>query len=155
MTTIGLLFAFGAVLIALEVFVPGGVLGVIGGLAMVAGCLFAFYDYGASGGGLATAAALSILGLALYAELVLLPKTRLGKKLFLSQAVEGISQPAPADAAQVVGKTVESVTLLAPSGYVLFEGRRYEARSQSGLVPKGTTVRVVGVDNFHLIVSKL
>jgi len=49
----------------------------------------------------------------------------------------------------------DTVTTLAPTGYVMLDGRRYEARSQSGLIARGATVRVVGVDSFHLIVSQL
>ena len=128
--------------------------GVLGALAMLGGCAVAFHQFGAAGGGLAVLAALAGLGAALYAEFVLLPKTRFGRKLFLHQSVDAKSQPPPADAAMVVGRVVETVTTLAPSGYVLLDGRRYEARSQSGLVAKGATVRVVGVDSFHLIVSQ-
>lgn len=155
MTTVVLLFSLGIVLLVFEVFVPGGVLGVLGGFAMLGGCATAFYQFGPSGGGLAVGLALAVLGAALYAEFVLLPRTRWGKKLFLQQAVDATSQPPPAEADKVVGRLVEAVTTLAPSGYVLLDGRRYEARSQSGLVAKGATVRVVAVDNFHLIVSQI
>jgi membrane-bound ClpP family serine protease len=53
-----------------------------------------------------------------------------------------------------VGKAAEAITPLVPSGYVLVEGRRYEAFSQSGHATKGATLRVVGLDNFRLIVTK-
>lgn len=155
MTSIVLLFALGIVLLAFEVVVPGGVLGVLGGLAMLGGCALAFYEYGASGGGIAISVALVCLALALYFEFRVLPKTRYGKKLFLHQSVEGTSQPVPADPELVVGKLAEAVTMLAPSGYVSIDGRRYEAFSRSGLIPKGVTVRVVAVDNFHLIVAQI
>ena len=153
MTTIVLLFALGIVLLTLEVVVPGGVLGVIGGLLMLGGCVLAFYEFGTGGGGVATAIALGCLGVGLYVEFRILPRTRFGKKLFLSRSVDAKSQPLPAEAA-VVGKTAEALTTMAPSGYVAIEGRRYEAVSQSGLIAKGATVRVVGMDNFHLIVTQ-
>lgn len=154
MTTVVLLLALGIVLLLLEVVVPGGVLGVLGGLAMLGGCALAFYEFGLKGGSLATAVALCSLGIAVYIEFALLPKTRAGKRLFLQRSVDAATQPLPADAAAVVGKDVEALTTLAPSGYVLLDGRRCEARSQSGLIPKGATVRVVGVDNFSVIVSR-
>jgi membrane-bound serine protease (ClpP class) len=53
----------------------------------------------------------------------------------------------------VVGRPAEALTTLAPSGYVAVDGRRYEAFCQSGHAAKGATLRVVGVDNFRLIVS--
>lgn len=154
MTTVILLLALGIVLLVLEVIVPGGVLGVLGGLAMLAGCALAFYDFGLKGGSIATLAALVSLGLAVYVEFAVLPKTGVGKRLFLQRSVDGSSQPLPANATLAMGQEVETLTVLAPSGYVLFGGHRCEARSQSGLIPKGAKVRVVGMDNFSLIVSQ-
>jgi len=154
MNVIVLLLLVGLLLLGFEVFVPGAVLGTIGAVAMLAGCGVAFYRFGAATGGLTTAVAAVVLGVMLWAELVLLPKTRLGKKLLLHKAVDAISQPAVADAATVVGRNCEAVTALAPSGMVLLDGRRYEAWSQSGFVAKGATLRVVGLDNFRLIVTQ-
>jgi membrane-bound ClpP family serine protease len=154
MTTVVLLFSLGIVLLVLEVVLPGGIVGVIGGFAMLGGCAVAFSRFGVQGGGVATVVALAGLGLALYIEFSLLPKTRFGKKLFLHQTVDAKSQPSPADAAQIVGQAGETLTTLAPTGYVLVDGRRYEARSEAGLIVKGAAVRVVGVDSFHLIVAQ-
>lgn len=155
MNTIILLFLLGIVLLAGEVFVPGAVLGIMGGLAMLGGCIVAFTVYGATGGTLATVIALAILGLALYVELVLLPKTRIGKKMLVESTVAGTSQPPLAAADTVMGKEAIALTPLAPSGYVEIAGRRYEAFSRSGQVGKGETLRVVALDNFRLIVTKI
>lgn len=155
MTAIALLISLGIVLLVLEVIVPGGVLGVIGVLAMGGGCVLAFFELGARGGWIATGTSVAALGLALYVEFVLLPKTRWGKKLFLADAIEGASQPMLAKADKIIGKTGEAITMMAPSGYVMVDGARYEASSQSGLIAKGAGVRVVAVDNFRLIVAHL
>lgn len=154
MNTIILLFLSGLVMLGLEVFVPGGILGVLGGLAMLGGCAMAFNDYGPSGGGIAVAVAVVLLGVMLYAEFVWLPRTRLGGKLFLRRSIESKSQPPVAEAATIVGRAGEAVTTLAPSGYVLIDGRRYEAFSQSGFIARGTPVHVVSMDNFRLVVSQ-
>lgn len=153
MNLVVLLFLLGVVLLGFEVFTPGGILGIMGGLSMAAGCGVAFYRFGAPTGMVATVSALVVLGLTLWFELSVLPKTRLGRRLMLENAVDAKSQPAVAENA-VVGKAAEAVTTLAPSGYVLLEGRRYEAWSQSGYLPKGSAVRVIGLDNFRLIVTK-
>ena len=101
MSGIVLLFALGIVLLTLEVVVPGGVLGVLGGLAMLGGCALAFLEFGPSGGGIAILTALGCLGLGLFIEFRVLPKTRYGKKFFLNQSVDAMSQPLPADPALV------------------------------------------------------
>jgi hypothetical protein len=44
------LFALGIVLLAVEVIVPGGILGAIGGLMIFGGCVMSFIEYGTIGG---------------------------------------------------------------------------------------------------------
>lgn len=154
MSAIAILFAAGAMLLAAEVFVPGAVLGIFAAIALLAGVVLAFVDHGAFGGWLALGAALALAGLTLWFEFFLLPKTRLGKKLFLNAQIAGASQPPVAARDAVVGRDGVADTTLAPSGYVIVDGRRYEAFSRSGLVAKGEPLRVVGLDNFRLIVQK-
>jgi membrane-bound serine protease (ClpP class) len=153
MNAIILLFLLGILLLTGEVFVPGAVLGILGGACMAAGCVISFLQFGPVGGLAATAVAGFLLGLALYVELVWLPRTRLGKRLIVQSKVDATSQPPVADAG-VVGKPAAALTPLMPSGYVVVEGRRYEAYCQSGHVPKGAALRVVGLDNFRLIVTQ-
>ena len=154
MNAILILFLLGVVLLAGEVFVPGAILGILGALCMVAGCVISFNQLGTGGGLLAMAVALALLGLTLYLELVWLPKTRFGRKLIVQSTVDATSQPPLADKDQVIGQSAEALTALVPSGHVLLGGRRYEAFSQTGHVAKGSPVRVVGLDNFRLIVTK-
>ncbi|MDI1248656.1 MAG: NfeD family protein [Lacunisphaera sp.] len=154
MNAILLLFLIGALLLAAEIFLPGGVAGIIGGLSMAAGCVVSFVVFGPGGGTIATVVALALLGLTLYLELVWLPTTSFGKKLIVQSKVEAVSQPPLANPGMVVGKAAEALTTLSPSGYVLVEGRRYEAFCRSGQVPKGATLRVIGIDNFRVIVTQ-
>jgi membrane-bound ClpP family serine protease len=72
----------------------------------------------------------------------------------VQSTVDATSQPPLAEKENVVGKMAEAVTPLVPSGYVLVEGKRYEAFSQSGHAAKGALLRVTGLDNFRLIVTK-
>lgn len=153
MNAIILLFVLGVLLLAGEVFTPGMIMGMCGAVCMAAGSILAFARLGASGGTLATAVSLGLLGLTLYLELVWLPRSRLGRNLVVRSAVDHTSQPPLADPA-VVGQSAEAMTPLVPSGFVLVAGRRYEAFSRDGHVPVGAALRVVGLDNFRLIVTK-
>lgn len=154
MNAIIILFLIGVLLLAGEVFVPGAILGIIGGLCMLVGCVLSFTNFGLMGGLLATFVAVVLLGLTLYFELIWLPKTRMGKRLIVQSAVDATSQPPVADLKSVLGKSAEAITPLVPSGYVLVEGRRYEGFCQSGHASKGATLRVTGLDNFRLILTK-
>ncbi|HTB79861.1 MAG TPA: NfeD family protein [Opitutaceae bacterium] len=154
MNIILLLFLLGLVFLFFEVFTPGPIFGILGALTLIGGVAMAFTNYGEQAGLLAIVGAIVAVAGTLYAELVWLPKTRFGQKLAI-QAISGsTSQPPLADPEEVVGKPAEALTTLAPSGYVLVEGRRYEAFSQSGHVARGERLRVTGLDNFRLIVTK-
>lgn len=153
MTAIVLLFTTGALLLAAEVVLPGAIAGIIGGCALAFGSVLAFVEYGAGTGALATAAALLLLGAMLYAELVWLPRTKLGRALVVDATVGGQSQP-PVASNEVIGEVATALTTLAPSGFVAVAGRRYEAYCRSGHAARGASLAVVGVDNFRLIVSE-
>ena len=151
MTSILLLFVVGLLLLGFEVIVPGGGLGMIGGLAMLGGCVIAFGELGLTGGGLAVLAAVLLVGLLLYVEFRILPKTAMGRRLFLNSKVTGTTMNARGE--DLGGKSGEAVTDLAPTGYIVIEGKRHEAFSRSGFLDAGAKVKVVGMDNFRLIVT--
>ena len=54
-----------------------------------------------------------------------------------------------------MGKEASALTILAPSGYVLVAGQRYEAFCQTGHAALGSILRVTGVDNFRLNVARV
>jgi len=153
MTLILVLFALGVLLLAIEVIVPGAIIGVVGGVLLLIGVVVAFDTFGAGGGVAATGAALIAVCVTLYLEFVLLPKSRLARTFSMSATVDGRSQPALADRS-VIGRRAVAVTTLAPSGVVELDGRRYEAFARTGHVRAGATLEIVDIDAFRLIVSQ-
>lgn len=154
MNAIILLFVVGSMLLAAEIFLPGGIAGVIGGLALFAGSMMSFYEFGFNGGVFASVGALVLVGLMIYLELVVLPKTAFGKRLVVQSTVNATSQPPLAALEAVRDRPAIALTTLSPSGYVEVDGKRYEAYCRSGHVAKGAALRVVGLDNFRLIVTQ-
>lgn len=147
-------FILGTALIFLEILVPGGILGFAGGLAMVGGCALAFSEFGVDGGLLAVLAAAALLSITLYFEFKLLPRTKLGGRMFLRSEVSGVSS-STADRLALVGKIGQAVTTLAPTGVIVLDGKNFEAFSRDGLVNPGAQLEVVAVDNFRLVVKKI
>lgn len=152
-TTIIFLFILGLVMILLEIFLPGGILGILGALLMIAGCVLAFRDYGPDGGLLAVASAIGLVATGLVIEFVYLPRTKFGQRMFLKSAVTG-STSQEIDLKTVEGHECEAVTVLSPTGIVLLDGKKHEAFCRDGYAPSGTRLVVRGSDNFRLIVSK-
>src|SRR4051794_24727823 len=122
MTLVLILFGLGIALVAIEIVVPGGVLGIFGGISLTAGVITSFSLFGSRGGTVATGLALLIVVVTLYLEFVLLPKTRLVRKFSMQETVSGRSQPDVAQRDLVLNRDTVAVTTLAPSGYVELEG---------------------------------
>jgi len=154
MTLIILLFAVGILLISAEVIVPGAILGIIGGLMMIGGSVLAFVEFGTGGGLLALGIALVLGAIALFIEFRIIPKTKIGRRAFLTKEVSAVSAAFGKDALALVGQPAEALTMLSPSGYVRIAGRRYEAFCQSGQAPAGAALEVIGADSFRLIVTQ-
>lgn len=154
MTTIIIFFVVGVLFIAAEVFLPGGIVGAIGGLVIIGGVVQAYSEFGAQGAFIAAIVAILLLVVALYLEFKVLPNTRMGSRLFLKDSVESrVDYSGAAD--DIVGQICTTVTALAPTGFVVVNGKKLEAFSKSGFIEKNTEVEVTGRDNFRIIVSKI
>jgi len=151
MTAIVICFAVGALFVGFEVFVPGGILGALGGVALFCGVAISFYHYGLNGGAAAFFGMLALVCAVLYAELKWLPETALGRRLSLRGSVTGAATAAPQQG--LVGASGQALTVLAPTGYVLIDGQQHEAFSRSGFIAAGTDITVVAAESFRLIVT--
>ena len=152
MTLIIFLFALGIFLFAVEVLVPGGILGIAGGVLLLAGCILSFVRYGSDGGLIAFVASILVGAGVFFIEFKFLPKTRIGKRFFLSREITATATALQNDARDLIGKAALSTSVLSPSGYVTIDGKRYEAVSQSGHIAPGSELEVVDANHFQLTV---
>lgn len=137
----------GLILLAGELFLPThGVLGVMGAMCIL-GCVVACFvinKYLGTGALVAVSAAspfVVALALKIY------PYTPVGRKMML-QPVESRLHPPTVR----VGDTGQTLSELRPMGLCEFSGDRVEVRSEYGIIPARTAVRVVNVDAGRLIV---
>lgn len=148
------LLILGFLLIFIEFYVPGGVIGLIGGL-MVFGSLILF--------AMESDSPLAIAGylIAIVVAMIFLVKLALWRirtakpsKSIYSDAHQKGFQASHFDHS-AIGKKGVVVTDLKPGGYILLEGKQLQALSQSGYLVKGTEVLVVGGEEESLIVKKV
>lgn len=139
------------VLLFLEIFVPGGLLGFLAVICIVGAGYVGFREYGPSVG-------LMIgLGAALVAFLMFILEIRLlrASGRFVSSqgsiAAQSVERPQSDD---LVGKQGVALTRLAPGGKVRVEGKTYEASSISGLLERGAEIEVIRVEDFRIIVKE-
>jgi len=145
-----LLFVVGIVLLVAELLLPtGGLLGVLGGLALVGGVVVCFMidrwlGVAVAVGGVIAAPFIGAWAIRIY------PKTPIGKKMILS-GEQTVVRPPPVH----IGQTGVAVTHLRPGGEVEFDNERVEVLSDRGIINAGRTVRVVAIENGRPIVREV
>ncbi|GEC92777.1 MULTISPECIES: NfeD family protein [Brevibacillus] len=148
------LFAIGILLMLLEIFLPGGIVGAIGFVSIVTGLVMAAYD---------TQQGLASLGVAalITAIVTFLLVKKYGVKGLFNKFVLGDTQRneegyvAPRDQRELEGKAGIAVTPLRPAGVVKVEGKRVDAVSVGGFIEAGTAITVVQVEGTRIVVAEL
>ena len=138
-------------LMVLEVFVPGGVLGALGGISLIVACGYAFTAFGPTTG--AVVASLLVFGTlaGFFIWLIKLPDTRIGKRMALSENLE--DSKSAKDDNSLVGQTGTAETDLRPSGYARIGGRRLDVVSSRGYIEEGQQVVVSEVHGMRIVVQ--
>jgi membrane-bound serine protease (ClpP class) len=146
------LVVVGLLMIAADVFVPGLVLGTLGGLCLIGAVVLCYAAYGALGGSAAFAALvlLSVSGFFLW--LRLFPHTPLGKKMMLNRALLSHNSLKTPD---LIGATGESVTPLRPAGTAVIQGRRMDVVAEAGLIESGRKIFVVAQEGIRIVVRQV
>jgi len=153
MTWIIGLILVAAVLLSFEIIIPGAVLGLLGLLAYLGACLLSGVQFGFIEGALTFILGGIFLGALLFIEYKLIPHTSLGGQLFLNKQVQGKSNAGYPD--DIIGKTVEALTPLRPTGLILLDGKRYEALSKDGYINTGAELKIIAKDNLRVVVKKI
>ncbi len=153
MTPVILLVIVGFLLIFAEVFLPGGIIGAIGLVALGAAVILAYTDLGF------TAAAyvlmIEIIGgaIILMFGMKFFPFSPIGKLFILKNQPDPLHVNDPEET--MIGKTGEAFTILRPSGVALIEGKRHDVISESQLIEKNTKIRVIRQEGVKLVVRKI
>jgi membrane-bound serine protease (ClpP class) len=144
----------GILLITVEIFIPGGVLGGIGAMALAGAVVTGFFAFGLHGGSMATAGMVVLGGVVIFAWLKFFPRTFAGKKLTLSTDM-GTAKSAPVEWQSFTGKAGVAKSDLRPAGVAEIDGQRVDVVAESGFIRTGAPIRVVTVEGFRVIVREV
>lgn len=142
----------GLVLIGLELMLPGGVLGLLGSLALLVGMVGIFLQYGAIAGFLASCLALLSLWFGASAWFKYFPRTRSGRS-FLALNDSRDSRSFDQELSGLVGRTGRCHTPLRPCGTVVIDGKRYDVVTRGEMISAHREVRVVEVAGNRIVVE--
>jgi membrane-bound serine protease (ClpP class) len=152
--TVGL-FAIGIILIFLEFFVPGGITGVLGLLAVIASLFMASGNVVNIALSLLIALAVSITVFIIFVK-VLGRKMSLFKKIILTDSTNTekgyVSNP---NRIELIGKQGIAYTDLRPAGTALFEEERIDVVTEGSFIPKGTPIKVIKTEGSRIVVREL
>ena len=149
------LFTIGIILILLEVLLPGGVVGSIGIVFIIAGVSYTFYEKGMDSG-LMTLVVVMVIGMiGFWFWLRYLPKLPIAKQMFHSTDAKEWHGTDGQKNAELLGKEGVADTVLRPSGFVIIDEERVDVVTSGEMIAKGTAVKVVMVEGNRIVVADL
>lgn len=147
------LLLVGFMLIGMEIFVPGGILGSIGALAwlVAAGVGMTKFE---SPWNMLSAFVLLLMGVLTFVVWInYFPKSRIGKSLTLDDSAKDYKAHRAVDE-YPVGTTGEAVSTLRPSGIARFDGQRVDVVADGEWIKAGQPVKISSTGGGHVSVVK-
>lgn len=144
------LLAVGAILLFLEILLPGLIAGIIGLICLMAAVILGYRDFGYQTGSVILAVALLGLVMGVWWWLKFFPESRLGKR-FISQSATGelgVAKP------ELLNGTGVALSQLRPSGIATINGQRVDVVTEGGLIERGTAIKVVAVEGARIVVRE-
>lgn len=144
----------GFLMLAVEVFVPGMVLGILGILSLVAAIGKAYYEYGLATGTfvLIGIGVVTMVGFIVWMRVF--PHTGIGRRIMLQKSLVPGEGQKDQTIRGLVGQVGQAITPLRPAGTVLIDGRRVDVVAENELIEAGSTVTVVHEEGMRVVVRK-
>ncbi|MFL6978432.1 nodulation protein NfeD [Bacillus inaquosorum] len=150
-----LLFIAGVILILLEIFLPGGIIGLLGLGAIIASLFLAAGSFTVMAVSLLIASAVSITAFILLTR-VLGKRMKFFKKLILNDSTNTesgyVSNQTRTD---LMGKVGVTFTPLRPAGTVIIDDERLDVVSEGSFTEKDKKVKVIKVEGSRIVVREI
>lgn len=146
------LLSAGALLIGAEIFVPGAVLGSLGGMSLFAAVIVAF-GIGSTCGFYTLFGVLILTVLTVAVWIKFFPRSGIGRKMTLS--LDGSTFKSSASMQSLLGQVGTTVSQLRPAGFALIDGKRRDVVTEGGIVELNQPVKVVKVEGNRIVVRKV
>lgn len=150
-----LIFVIGFILLIAELFVPGGIVGIIGGALMIISLLFAGESVVHMAYSILIAMFIAVIGMVIIMKF-LGKNLHVFNKLILKDATtteEGyVSNVNRID---LLGKSGETITPLRPAGTIVVDNERIDAVSEGSFIGSNKKVEVIQVEGSRIVVREI
>lgn len=150
-----LLFVIGVIFVILEFFVPGGIVGILGGALIILSLLFAGASVTHMAYSIIIAMFIAVIGMVILMKFFG-KKMHIFNKLVLRDATtteEGYVSNT--NRIELIGRTGKAITPFRPSGVVLIGNERIDAVSEGSFINKGSQVEVIKVEGSRIVVREI
>ena len=144
------LLALGAILLFLEILLPGMIAGIIGFVCLMAAVILGYRDFGYQTGSLILGGVLVGLVFGVFFWLKFFPGSRIARR-FISQSSTGelgVARP------ELLNGTGVALSQLRPSGTATINGQRVDVVTEGGLIERGAAIKVVAVEGARVVVRE-
>jgi membrane-bound serine protease (ClpP class) len=152
MSSIALLI-IGLLLVLLEFYLPGAIMGIAGGILIIISIILHWLD-NPSALSMFLFVVGAIVGVIAVVRFAIwqIPRTANRSTFYLNKDQHGYK--ASSFDAHAIGKKGVALSDLKPGGYILIDGKKQQALSVSGYVNKGSEVEVISGKEESLIVKQ-
>lgn len=153
MSWILFLSVVGIILICLEAFAPGTVLGVVGTLCLIGAVILTYLKHGTIYGHTALFSLLMGSAIIFFLWITFFPKTRSGRAMITSRTLADSKSADPLESLK--GKSGQALSPLRPAGVALIGNQRVDVIAESGLIDAETPIQVIRVEGNRVFVRKM
>lgn len=153
MSVIIILAVIGILCILAELVLPGGIIGIGGVICLLASVVMTFVNYGFKAGAFAFIAFVILGFVMLWFWMKHFQKLPGTKQLVLDKALNDRSEDKRL--AALIGKEGIALTKIAPSGHVEVGDEKLDVMSESGIIEKGASVKIIETRGPSIFVEEL
>ncbi|MDN4607059.1 NfeD family protein [Sporosarcina highlanderae] len=149
-----ILFGIGVILIILELFLPGGIAGTLGAVAIVASIIMAGGNPMSMAYAVLIAIAVAVTGMVIIMKFFGKRLHLLNKMVLMDSTDTESGYVSNVNRTELLGKKGTTITPLRPAGTVELDGERIDVVSQGSYIDKGKHVIIVKVEGSRIVVRE-
>lgn len=149
-----ILLLIGLFLIGSEIYLPGGIVGFLGALALIAAAVVGYQAFPSPWDLISVIAVILLAGVCIWLWIRFFPYSKMGRRLTLEADGSQFKPVTPAGAS-LLHQEGEALSPLRPAGMALLNGQRVDVVAESSWIPAGARVQVIEVAGNRIVVRQV